>query len=188
MDLIEILRGVHERNAERVANIKDDQLTDPSDCTDWSVRDLLNHVIGENFMFGKVAGGEELDRSQPPPDFVAMGDLAGTFRASVDAAMAGWTSEGAMEREMSFAFGTMPGKHALRAALLEAVVHGFDIAKSTGQDTSIPDELAGPILSGAKMTIPPGVRPPGLPFGPEITPPEDASLGDQLVAYLGRQP
>ena len=45
------------------------------------------------------------------------------------------------------------GLQALGAALTEAVVHSWDLAKATGQDTSIDDDLASTLLAQLEATI-----------------------------------
>jgi uncharacterized protein (TIGR03086 family) len=184
----EILEGLLQRNKERVANVKEDQLGDATPCAEFKVKDLLNHMIGGNFMFGILASGGTLDTSQAPPDFVANGNFAATYEQSAEASLNGWRSEGVMERPIPLPFATMPGAQAIRIAVLETVVHGWDLAKATGQDAEIPEQLAAPMLDGVKKVIPPGTRPAELPFGPEVTVPDSASTTDKLVAYLGRKP
>jgi uncharacterized protein (TIGR03086 family) len=184
----EILQGIVAQNKARVANVKEDQLGDASTCAEWKVKDLVNHMIAGNFMFGTLTKGDKLDRSQPPPDFVSQGNYAETFNTAADMNIAGWSTPGVMDTPIELPFGTMPGKEAIRIALLEQVVHGWDLAKATGQDTEIPEQLAAPMLDGVKKIIPPGVRPEQLPFGPEVTVPDSASTTEKLVAYLGRQP
>jgi uncharacterized protein (TIGR03086 family) len=188
MDMVQILQHSLDRNRERLANVKDDQLGDATPCADWSVKDLINHIIGGNFLFALSTSGKTVDTSQPRPDFVGNGNFLAAYEQASNAQIEGWRTDGVMELTMELPFGTMTGKDAIRIALLEAVVHGRDLAKATGQDYSIPDEVALPMLEGLKKVMPGGKRPPQMPFGDEIAVPDGAPVGDKLVAFLGREP
>src|SRR5262249_58763593 len=51
-----------------VAAVRADQLGDPTPCTDWTVRDLINHLTTGNLMFAAiVSDGPRPDRGPDPP-------------------------------------------------------------------------------------------------------------------------
>jgi X-X-X-Leu-X-X-Gly heptad repeat protein len=67
----------------------------------------------------------------------------------------------------------------------EMLVHGWDLARATGQPVSFPEELAEQELAfgrGALQAIPPG----RAPFGPPQPAAADAPVIGQLAALLGR--
>lgn len=180
-----ILASVLERNAGILGSVKEDQLGDATPCAEFTVKDLVNHIIGWTSAFGSVATGAETDFEQKT-DFTA-GDFRAEYQKAAAATTAAWQADGVMEREMTMPWGPMPGAQVQRLALMEAVVHGWDLAKATGQDAEIPAQLAEPMLGGVKRIIPAGERTEGA-FASEITVPDDASPTDKLVAYLGRKP
>jgi hypothetical protein len=69
---------------------------------------------------------------------------------------------------------------------IEITVHGWDISAACGARRPVPLGLAIVLLPIAPLLITPGTRP-GL-FADPVRLPGPASLGDQLVASLGRQP
>ena len=74
----------------------------------------------------------------------------------------------------------------LGIAISDLLLHGWDLAKSTGQDTTMPDGLpdaAYGVIHG-RFTEEQRV---GV-FSPEIAVPPDASPQDRLLAYTGRDP
>ena len=83
-------------------------------------------------------------------------------------------------------FGPAPVQVAARIALLDAVVHGWDVARATGEAADIPDELAEPILAFAPDLLPGAPR--GTAFADEVTTDKPNSASDRLVAFLGRKP
>jgi uncharacterized protein (TIGR03086 family) len=69
---------------------------------------------------------------------------------------------------------------------IEIAVHGWDISVACGARRPVPPGLAAVLLPIAPLLITPGTRP-GL-FADPVQLPGPASLGDRLVAFLGREP
>jgi len=182
-----IYRSALERTAGIVANVKPDQLDGETPCSDWNTRRLLNHLIGGVMGFAMATQGTPLDPNTEPPDIVGQhGDDAGkAFEAARAMAVEAWSAPDVMEKELVLG-APMPANQALRIALMEAVVHGWDVAKATGQDGTIDPMFAEPMLDGLKKMFGAGPRPPII--GPEVAVPDDASPSAKLVAFLGRTP
>lgn len=70
-------------------------------------------------------------------------------------------------------------------ALDEVVLHGWDLARATGQEFVLDDATATACLGFVESFDPAG--PPGL-FGPAVPVPDDAPVMDRLVARAGRDP
>jgi hypothetical protein len=68
----------------------------------------------------------------------------------------------------------------------DLVVHGWDLAKATGQSTELDPEIGQLALDWGRENLPPELR--GDVFGPEVSVPEDAPLHDRLVGFFGRDP
>ena len=68
-------------------------------------------------------------------------------------------------------------------------MHGWDLAKATGQPSDLNPELASQVLDNAKKAIPDTFRGPDgkAPFGPALDAPAGAPPADQLAAFLGRK-
>jgi uncharacterized protein (TIGR03086 family) len=85
-------------------------------------------------------------------------------------------------------FGTMPGSAFVGIAATDTFVHGWDLAKATGQNTDLSPDLAAGLLVGAKAFIQDGIRgDEPMPFAAEQQAPAGASSADQLAAFLGRK-
>jgi uncharacterized protein (TIGR03086 family) len=72
------------------------------------------------------------------------------------------------------------------AGAIEIAVHGWDISQACGQRRPIPDALAAALLAIAPLLIPETGRHPL--FSPPVAASAQASPGDRLVAFLGRNP
>ena len=184
------LTAVYERSLAATGRLVDgvqpEQLQDPTPCQAWDLRLLLHHVIGANFMFAGVAAGGIMDPGGEMPDLTTL-DPSAVYAESAAAVLAAWREPGALDRRCHLSFGDMPARATMAIHLLDTVVHGWDVAKATGQDTTIDPELAAAALVVAEGMISDALRATGA-FGPPVPVPADAPVGDRLVAFTGRRP
>jgi uncharacterized protein (TIGR03086 family) len=183
--------GTYERAIKHtgavVAGTTRDQLDNATPCTEWSVRDVLNHLIGgfDSFAAGARGVSRPMDDGT---DYCADDHVAEFDRASGEA-LEGFGQPGALEKEFAMPWGNSPGAAALGLALADAVVHGWDIAKGTGQTIEIEEDIAAELYGmTSSMMEPNGSYPRGDSFKSPVEVPEDASAADKLLAYLGRRP
>ncbi len=185
MDLIAACQRTLE-NAERmIDSLSPDELSRPTPCTDWNVRQLIDHMIGVNWAFAGALGAQ-------PPSGAGAGasssgnDPAAAYAASARAALAAWRAPGALDRTLTLPFGQLPGAQAIGFNVADQLVHTWDLAKATGRDRTLDPETCAAVLDRARQALGPEARGPGRPFGPEMPCPENAPLSDQLAAFLGR--
>jgi uncharacterized protein (TIGR03086 family) len=173
-----------------LANVKPDQLDDDTPCQSWKVRNLITHVVGANYWFAESmnAGASPENDTTEDTDFAA-GDFVATYDDAAKQAVAAFGAPGALDKNVKLPFGEFPASAFLGLATSDVFVHGWDLAKATGQDTDLDPELAGQLLAGARASIPDQFRGPDgvAPFGPEVQAPADASVASQLAAFLGRR-
>jgi uncharacterized protein (TIGR03086 family) len=168
-----------------VVAVRDDEWAEPTGCPEWTVRDLLNHLVGGNLVAAAVLTGEQ----PPDPSADHLGsDPADAYRRSGQALRAAFARPGALEKVVTVPAGTVPGAVTLHLRLTEHLVHGWDPAWATGQATTgLPAELAEQELAfsrGQLGKIPPDRR----PFAPPQPIDDDAPAIDRLAALLGRRP
>jgi uncharacterized protein (TIGR03086 family) len=169
-----------------VVGVRPEHLIKPTPCRDWDVRLLLNHIIGGNYMFAEVAKGGRVDASGTMDDHT-LPDPGSNYIASADAVLAAWAEPGAMERRVHMPFGDIPASAAVSIHFLDIVVHGWDLARATGQDATIEPDLAAEALDISQGLLSPELRETGV-FGPEVPISADDPLHDRLVAFMGRRP
>jgi uncharacterized protein (TIGR03086 family) len=161
------------------------QLDDPTPCASWKVRDLINHIIGAQAFF--MAGIEGKPPAGAPGD-PASGDFLKAFDEATAQTVAGFQRDGILTSTLTTPVGPMPGSAFMGLAATDAFVHGWDLAKATGQPTDLEPGLAETLLAGAKQSIQDAFRgPEPAPFGPEQPAPAGASNADKLAAFLGRR-
>jgi uncharacterized protein (TIGR03086 family) len=180
------------RMADLVEGIDDDQLGRPTPCPDYTLGDLLDHVGGLSLAFTMAATKTALPGgSQGPSDDASrLGDdwrdripsaLEDLARAWRDAdAWTGMTRAGGLD---------LPGEIAGIVALDEVVLHGWDVARASGQAFDCDPQVLEVVHGFLQQFSGPGkeAERAGL-FGPEVEVPADAPLLDRVVGMAGRDP
>src|SRR3954451_6933047 len=188
MDLLPTMEKVLDRAGEVVDSVEPGQLTNSTPCSDWNVRDVINHITGGATMFAvcveegsvpddllpKIMGGDNLGD-----------DYKGAFHTASDRARAAFKSEGALDKMVTLPFGEMPAGVALNIAVMDVMTHALDIAKATGQ-TVDDDALLATALEIGRNLITDDFRRPGV-FDAEQQAPAGASSADKLLAFAGRK-
>ena len=185
MDPIETFTRAIDQTGRIVAAVKPDQLGDPTPCADWDVRALLNHTIGGVYMFDDAAQEKEFDMSRFGRDALG-GDPADSYDQGAATLKTTLGQPGVLDRTWTMPFGATPGQIAISIATVECLIHGWDVAKATGQKPEFDPELTEAAMQAAQLFPPDIVRQPGV-FGPEIECAADAPMEDRLAAYLGRE-
>ncbi len=172
-----------------VTGVRDDQLHDATPCPAYSVADLLDHIGGLAVAFTDAArktapeGGHEpfVDGSRLEPgwrDRIA--------RALTDLAEA-WRSPGAFDGATMAGPVELPAEIAAQVALNEVVVHGWDLARATGQPYDPDADAVLTCLAFASSFEVPEDADQG-PFGSPVRVPDDAPALERLAAATGRRP
>jgi len=152
------------------------KLDDPTPCDDWDVRTLLNHMLDSQRYFREAAQGQDAQLPQvPPPDLLA-DDPVSQYDEARASTLRAYSEPGVIDR-------TGP---ALAIAFVDQLVHGWDLARATGQDATMPDELAQAAFAAVDGQLTDDRR--GTAFKPAVPVPDDASAQDRLLGYGGRQP
>jgi uncharacterized protein (TIGR03086 family) len=177
----------------RIVGIGDTPLNAPTPCENWDLRQLINHAVNAvATIAGVLTGPDTVDAWGPgavsademanidsgwPNPVLRYDELTSTIveTAKTDPPERTFLMHGAHQRTIVLA----------RAVVFDSVVHGWDIAKATGQEATIPSALAEPLLAFA-ASIPDGSRAPS--FAPTIDMSASASPTARLVGFLGRQP
>ncbi|MGW0285229.1 TIGR03086 family metal-binding protein [Streptomyces sp. NPDC003236] len=176
--------------AQLAAAVTDERLTAATPCPDLAVRNLLGHLLRLSVAFRDAARKDLGATTDTSPDAAvpdigpgwreelpkALDDLADAWRDP--AAWTGLTRAGGID---------LPGEVAGAVAVDELVIHGWDLARATGQlytpDPDALDTAHGFLLAAAEDAGRGG----GI-FGPVVPVPEGASLLDRAVGLSGRDP
>ena len=176
-----------------VNGVRDDQLGDPTPCPRYTLGDLLQHVRGLAEAF-TVAGRKEQPSggSEPPPQGDASllpedwrGEITDWLGRLVDA----WSDPAAWEGTTWIAGFEAPASAVGITAANELVVHGWDVARASGQQLMVEDTVLAPSREFVAMMSGPGSdEARGDAFGPALPVPVGASALDEVIAGNGRDP
>jgi uncharacterized protein (TIGR03086 family) len=159
--------------------VPDGAWDDPTPCSDWSVLELVTHVVDSQGLFLGLVG-----REKPSVDVAA--DPSGAWRDTSGAVQADLDDPERAAVEFEGFFGTQTFEAAVdRFLCMDLVVHGWDLAHATGQDDTI-DSADVELVDAAARGFGDAMRG-AQAFGPELDPPAGADDQTRLLAFLGRR-
>jgi uncharacterized protein (TIGR03086 family) len=173
-----------------VAGVTDDALALPTPCPDWTVGDLVDHLMGLAWAFTEAArkspGAPGTSAPPPRPSATNLGpDWRDTLPSRLDALSAAWKDPAAWDGTTEAGGVTLPAAVMGVVALNELTVHGWDLARATGRpfdaDPSGLDAIIAVMSQGS------GEGTSGM-FGPVVRVDADASRLDRAVGLSGRDP
>jgi uncharacterized protein (TIGR03086 family) len=187
MDNLALLQRVVDEATRLVDGTGEDQLGDPTPCSDWTVRDLINHITGGAEMFAlSVEHGsvpdDELGRLLGGDNLAA--GVQESWAMASKKATAAFNRSDAMSKTVTLPFGVMPAPVALDIAVFDVATHVCDLARATGQTVEDQAVLELALEIGRRM-VGPDLRQPGL-FDEEQPVGADAPVEDRLLAFAGR--
>lgn len=176
MDLLDLFERGSDWTASKIPAAAG-ELDGSTPCEQWSVRKLLDHMVDTQRYFAATGRGEEAALPNPSPPDAIGDDPVAAFDAARDELLRVYREPGVVEK-------TGP---SLGIAFADVLVHGWDLATATGQDATMPDDLASAAFSMLDGQLTPERRQ-GGGFKPAVDVPADASAQEKLLGYTGRQP
>jgi len=180
-DSVEDLARAYEAVGDVIAKVRPEQWTAPTPCTEWNVREVVNHLVGLDLVFTALIEG------RPMPDRGAdrLGDdpvLA--YRSASVSLQAAFAQPGVLERSYPGPLGSATGAERLQIRVYDLLVHGWDLAQATGIPARLPEDIAEQALAFAQFQLASQFRT-GRFAEPQPVE-ESAAAIDRLAAFLGR--
>ena len=172
------------RFEELIMGVGSDAWASQSPCQDWTARDVVDHVVGMHAaMLAPLGRSPGLEASAGP--LVTFTSARARLQHALDDPT---LAESACETPT----GTLTFAEHVDAALsVDLVVHGWDLARATGQDDTIQTEdlhLLWPIAEAIpeQFRVPGALRPGLVVFGPRVPVATDAPLQHKVLGLYGR--
>ncbi len=152
----------------KIAAVRPDQWWNPTPCRRWCALDLVSHVVAMHADLLLAAAGRQLSFAPP----VGYDPLTAFRSARIDVEMVLDSAEQASVAD-----------HIDEALTDDLVLHGWDLARATGQDSTIEPREIVRLWVNASAAVDDAEK-----YGPAVEVPEDAPLEDRLLGLVGRDP
>jgi len=180
LDPAELYRRATVRAVDIARTIPPDGLASPTPCAEWTVQDLLDHLVGGTRFLGAALGAEE---SAPP-----VPATADDLEAGVAVCLELLADPAALDRRSVSPLGfEWSGLEATAGTFMDVLVHTWDLATATGQDQRLDPELVQACVAMFLPDMPERGRWAGI-VGPAVPVAPDASPQDRLLGAMGRRP
>jgi uncharacterized protein (TIGR03086 family) len=179
--------------AARVHAITADQWHAPTPDTEWSVADLVDHLIDEHRWAAPLLHGLDFDSARKvvegtrnlPVEGGTGANLAEAWNEAATGSADAVTADGALERTVELSRGTAAVRDYLSEMVVDEVVHSWDLGTAIGYAEPLPEDLVA--FAYAQMADAGDMSASGL-FKAPVDVPDDASMIDKLIALTGRNP
>ncbi|HTD50111.1 MAG TPA: TIGR03086 family metal-binding protein [Acidimicrobiia bacterium] len=185
-DLLAFFERAASGFGRHVHTIGDRQWHDPTPCTDWDVRRLVNHVTVEQLWVPPLAQGSTVGDIGARFDGDQLGDdPIATWDAAVQASRASFGAPDALDGTVSLSGGAKPTAEYCWEMTTDALIHSWDLARAIGADESLDAELAE-LVYERMLPVAASLQGTGM-FAPPVPVPDDAPLPTKLLAIFGRR-
>ncbi|MFF4347084.1 TIGR03086 family metal-binding protein [Streptomyces sp. NPDC001530] len=173
---------------DRVHTVRDDQWDASTPCTDWTVRDLVNHLVSEQLWVpAMVRDGATVEAIGDAFNGDVLGsDPAASWDTSARASRDAFTEPGALERTVHLSYGDTSASFYCAQMVSDLAVHAWDLSRAIGADERLPEDL----LKFTVREVTPyaaDLAKTGL-FAAPVEPPPGADVQTKLLCLLGREP
>jgi uncharacterized protein (TIGR03086 family) len=177
---VELYREASRRALAVVEGVTPGQWGDPTPCTEWDVRTLVDHLVGgAAYLLAAMRGRE------PQP---VTGASAAGYRALLDEVREAAADPAALARVCMSPLGfEWTAAEAFAGTFMDTLVHTWDVATATGQDATLDAGLVEACSALFLPDMPERGRAAGI-VGPAVAVGPDASPQDRLLAAMGRHP
>ncbi|WP_434599777.1 TIGR03086 family metal-binding protein [Streptomyces sp. A5-4] len=178
---VEDLARACEAVGDLIAEIRPEQWTAPTPCTEWNVRDVVDHLVGMDLVFAAMLDGGPM----PERGADRLGDdPAGSYRSSSASLQAAFSRPAVLGRSYPGPLGSGTGAERLQIRLYDLLAHGWDLAQATKNPTGLPEDLAERALAFVQVQFATQART-GRFAEPQPVE-KTAPAADRLAAFLGR--
>ena len=186
MDVPAMFRAAVAEFGARVQQIGDHQWAAATPDEGWSVRDLVNHIVGEGLWAPPLLAGSTIAEVGDRFDGDVLGaDPKQAWAAASAGAVQAVEADGAMDRTVHLSFGDFPGREYTLQLFADHLIHAWDLARAIGADERLDTGLVTSCASwfGA---VEDAYRSAGaIAARPSV--PSDADAQTMLLARFGRQ-
>lgn len=170
-----------------VRRVPDSTWDNSTPCPDWSVRDVVGHVIAvQRYIESLVEGTDVPMNPYNEPGRYAGKDPAATWRAARDAALGALDGPGVISRRVR----TFRAEETIDSQIgwnvVDTVAHAWDVAQGAGMALTLSEDLVEHAIVQAAPMVDNFRRPPFFAAATVESDADDSSA--RLLRMLGREP
>ena len=179
---------------DRLRTVPDTDWQSPTPCTEWNVRQLVNHMIqGSHIYTALLRGGSSAEFMTNLNQDALDSDPVATYRDAVAECRAAFHVAGALDRTADYPFGPVSGRQLLGLYVVDAITHTWDLARAVRLDERLDPRTVRWVLHNfewiyhgvSESPITDGHRYYGPPAQARTS---DTSAQDRLLHLMGREP
>lgn len=179
-DALDRYTRISQGFTDRVHGIQPDQWTVPTPCEEWDVTALVSHLVGTHHMMLSMIG--QVHEAPGEGD-----DLTAAWESARQAVTDALADPDTATQSVQSPFGQTTFEGIVGGLLCgDALFHTWDLARATGQDETLGDDLCATQLVYMEP-LDDKIRMPGF-FGAKIEPAADADIQTRLLNFGGRRP
>jgi uncharacterized protein (TIGR03086 family) len=170
----------------RVHAVPGDRWQAPTPLDEWSVRDLVNHLVSEHLWVPHLLRGETLEQVGDRYDGdVVKDDPAAAWEDAIAGSLAAWGAVPADAPPVQTSAGPTPVLEYAEQVLMDLTVHAWDLARGAGLDDRLDAACVEDVLAFVRPRIGEWR---GYGIFKDPVPTDSTEPQDQLIALTGRDP
>jgi uncharacterized protein (TIGR03086 family) len=192
-DHLEKFLAAQREFGARVNAVSEDQWQSRTPASEWSVADLVSHLVEEHRWAAPLMDGHDMEAARMivegarsmPVDGGVGGNLAEEWNEASIGSGDAFSADGALDRDVELSSGTRPARQYIEEMIFDLIVHSWDLGTAIGYAEPLPDDLVVPVLEKAQSF---GDMSGSGIFDSPVPVADDAPAIDRLVALTGRDP
>jgi uncharacterized protein (TIGR03086 family) len=181
------MAAVAAEAARVVAGVPEGTLNAPTPCGDWDLRTLINHtILWTSYSAERRAHGESVGEELMNKDFTADPGFREDYAQQIGQAIDAWSDPAAWAGTRNVMGAETPAADVGAMLLMETALHGWDVARATGQEFSTDDQTASALEDIVQAQAELFRKYQG--FADAVEPPRNATAFERALALSGRDP
>ena len=175
-DPVQLYETAASKARKVVQGVKPEQMKQSTPCSEWDVEALMNHLVSAQTGIAGIVSGSQVAAGATPLE---------SLDTAVSAMVAAAKAPGGLEKKVQGRQGEVPAGQMLNTGTMDVSIHTWDLAKATGQDTTLDAgvvEHIFPIVEGIAQ------RGPSPAFAAPTEAAANVSRQDKMIALSGRKP
>jgi uncharacterized protein (TIGR03086 family) len=142
VNLVQLHRRSCEAFGDLVHRVGPDRWTAATPCSEWDVRALVNHLVGEDLWTPPLLAGKTLAEVGDAFDGDVLGsDPVAAYDEAARAATAAVAADGVLDRIVHLSFGDVQAAEYVGQLFADHLVHAWDLARALGVEPRLDPEL-----------------------------------------------